>query len=41
MSMAKLSNPSAKILSAAGVDVSAIITGAAEAVIVQLKQPAE
>lgn len=41
MSMAKLSNPSAKILSAAGVDVSAIITGAAEAVIVQLKEPAE
>ena len=41
MSMAKLSNPSAKILSAAGVDVSAIITGAAAAVIVQLKQPAE
>ena len=41
MSMAKLSNPSAKILSAAGVDVSAIITGAAEAVIVQLKQPVE
>ena len=37
MSMAKLSNSSAKVLNAAGVDISAIITGAAEAAVGNIK----
>lgn len=37
MSMAKLSNASVKVLTAAGVDISAIITGAAEAMIGEMK----
>lgn len=37
MSMAKLSNASVKVLTAAGVDISAIITGAAESVIGSIK----
>ena len=37
MSMAKLSNASVKVLTAAGVDISAIITGAAEAMVGQMK----
>ena len=37
MSMAKLSDTSVKILSAAGVDISAIITSAAEAMVGQMK----
>ena len=41
MSMAKLSNASVKVLTAAGVDISAIITGAGEAVIAQLKTTGE
>lgn len=41
MSMAKLSNSSVKVLTAAGVDISAIITGAGEAVIAQLKTTGE
>ena len=36
MSMAKLSNASVKVLTAAGVDISAIITGAAEAMVGQM-----
>lgn len=36
MSMAKLSNVSVKVLTAAGVDISAIITGAAEAAVGQI-----
>lgn len=38
MSMAKLSNSSATVLTAAGVDISAIITGAAEAMVGQMKE---
>ena len=37
MSMAKLSDTSVKILIAAGVDISAIITGAGEALIGKMK----
>lgn len=37
MSMAKLSDASVKVLTAAGVDISAIITGAAEAMVGQIK----
>ena len=37
MSMAKLSDASVKVLTAAGVDISAIITGAAEAMVGQMK----
>lgn len=37
MSMAKLSNASVKVLTAAGVDISAIITGAAESAIGSIK----
>lgn len=37
MSLAKLSNASVKVLTAAGVDISAIITGAAEAMIGEMK----
>ena len=37
MSMAKLSDTSVKILTAAGVDISAIITGAGEALIGKMK----
>ena len=37
MSMAKLSDASVKVLTAAGVDISAIITGAGEAAINQLR----
>ena len=37
MSMAKLSDTSVKVLSAAGVDISAIITGAAEAMVGNIK----
>ena len=37
MSMAKLSDVSVKVLTAAGVDISAIITGAAEAMVGQMK----
>ena len=36
MSMAKLSDASVKVLTAAGVDISAIITGAAEAMVGQI-----
>ena len=36
MSMAKLSDASVKVLTAAGVDISAIITGAAEAMVGQM-----
>ena len=36
MSMAKLSNASVKVLTAAGVDIAAIITGAAEAMVGQM-----
>ncbi len=37
MSMAKLSDASVKVLTAAGVDISAIITGAAEAMVGNIK----
>ena len=37
LSMEKLSDTSANILTAAGVDISALITGAAEALIAQWK----
>ena len=37
MSMAKLSDASVKVLTAAGVDISAIITGAAEAAVGNIK----
>ena len=37
MSMAKLSDTSVKILTAAGVDISAIIAGAAETMVGQMK----
>ena len=39
MSMDKLSDTAVNILTAAGVDISAIVTGAAEALIGQLKPP--